>query len=170
MKEQKIIPHRLNDNGSIPNNPDLPLLLYQQVFEPGDNLKERFEEAFQQNGWVGSWINGVFDYHHYHSRSHEVLGVLSGTATIAFGGLGYLETDVRAGDMAVLPAGTGHCLISASDDFKVIGAYPQGQENYDICTEKDDPEEKKENIRQVPLPKADPISGENGPLMTHWKS
>lgn len=169
MKEQKIIPHQLEENGQIPNNSKLSFLVYQQIFESNDSLKIRFEEAFQQNSWGGTWVNGIFNYHHYHSTAHEVLGVLSGTATVAFGGPDKLEIDVQAGDMVVLPAGTGHCLLSASDDFKVIGAYPKGQENYDICTEKDDIEEKKENIRQVALPKADPVSGQNGPLLEHWK-
>ncbi len=169
MKEQKVIPQQLKENGQIPNNPELPFLVYQQIFESNDSLKERFETAFKKNKWGGSWVNGIFNYHHYHSTAHEVLGVLSGTATVAFGGPNLLEVDVRAGDMVVLPAGTGHCLLSASDDFKVIGAYPEGQEDYDICTEKDEVEEKKRNIRQVPLPKADPVSGQNGPLMEHWK-
>lgn len=169
MKEQKIIPHQLEENGQIPNNAKLSFLVYQQIFESNDNLKNRFEEAFQQNSWGGTWVNGIFNYHHYHSTAHEVLGVLSGTATVAFGGPDNLEVDVQAGDMVVLPAGTGHCLLSASDDFKVIGAYPKGQENYDICTEKDDIKKKKENIRQVALPAADPVSGKNGPLMEHWK-
>lgn len=169
MKEQKIISHLLEENGQIPNNPSLPLLVYQQVLDISDDLKEQFEKAFKENKWGGSWVNGVFDYHHYHSTAHEVLGVLSGTATIAFGGPDKLEVDLQAGDMVVLPAGTGHCRISASDDFKVIGAYPNGQEDYDTCTQQDDVDEKEENIRQVPRPKADPISGENGPLMEHWK-
>ena len=168
MKEPKIIPHQLGENGQIPNNPSLPLLLYQQVFE-SQNLEKSFKEAFQQNRWAGSWVNGVYDYHHYHSTAHEVLGVASGTATITFGGPGGIEVDVRAGDMVVLPAGTGHCRLSASDDFRVVGAYPEGQENYDLCTQKDQVEEKKKNIKQVPLPKTDPVAGEKGLLLEHWK-
>lgn len=169
MKESKVIPHQFSENGSIPNNPFLPLLLYQQVFEESAGLKEQFQEAFSKNNWKGSWVNGVFDYHHYHSKAHEVLGIAAGTATLMFGGPGGTEIDVQAGDMVVLPAGTGHCRLSASDDFKVVGAYPAGQEDYDTCTQKDDPEEKEQNIRQVPLPDNDPVSGENGPLMEHWK-
>lgn len=169
MKEQKIISHQLNENGQVPNNSKLPFLVYQQIFDSNDNLKARFEEAFKENSWGGSWVNGIFNYHHYHSTAHEVLAVLSGTATVAFGGPDELEVDLQAGDMVILPAGTGHCLLSASDDFKVIGAYPKGQEDYDICTEKDDMEEKKKNTRQVALPKADPVSGPKGPLMEHWQ-
>ncbi|WP_017730439.1 cupin domain-containing protein [Nafulsella turpanensis] len=169
MKEPKVISYQLSENGQIPNNPTLPLLIYQQVFEEPDRLKEQFQQAFEKNNWRGSWVNGVFDYHHYHSNAHEVLGIAAGTATIMFGGPEGTEVDVQAGDMVVLPAGTGHCRLSASDDFKVVGAYPAGQEDYDTCTQKDDPDEKEENIRHVSLPKADPVSGESGPLMQHWK-
>ena len=157
------------ENGQIPNNPTLPLLLYQQVFE-GGNIEQQFEEAFSKNQWGGSWVNGMYDYHHYHSTAHEVLGVISGSATLIFGGPGGEEAEVKAGDMVVIPAGTGHCRKSASPDFKVIGAYPQGQENYDLCTEKNDIEEKKKNIRKVALPKADPVGGEEGPLMGEWNA
>ncbi|ARS36132.1 cupin domain-containing protein [Pontibacter actiniarum] len=162
-------PHLLQPHGKIPNNQRLPVLVYQQVFPGHHNLADRFKEAFAQHNWRGSWVNGVFGYHHYHSRSHEVLGVASGAATLLLGGPGADEVQVQAGDMLVLPAGTGHCLKSASDDFKVVGAYPAGQEHYDVCTEKDDPEEKKKNIAQVPLPETDPVAGKQGPLLQHWR-
>lgn len=167
---QEPIPYQLDENGRIPNNPKLPLLLYRQLFEQTDGLKQQFKKAFQENQWGGSWVNGVFDYHHYHSTAHEVLGVISGMATIIFGGPGGKEVEVKAGDMAILPAGTGHCRKSASSDFSVIGAYPKGQEDYDICTEKDDPDEKKKNIEKVAVPSADPVGGPHGLLMKHWKA
>lgn len=163
------IAYQLDSNGQIPNNPNLPLLVWQQVFGPEEDLKQQFESAFRKNKWGGSWVNGVFNYHHYHSTAHEVLGVISGTATIIFGGPGGKEVEVKASDMVVLPAGTGHCRKAASSDFSVIGAYPEGQEDYDTCTEKDDPAAKKQNIIKVPLPKADPVAGEAGPLTAHWK-
>lgn len=169
MKAQTVKPLNLQPHGNNPNNPHLPLLLYWQVFPEKSNLESQFKEAFEQHNWRGSWTNGVFDYHHYHSKSHEVLGVAAGSATIIFGGPGGEEVEVKAGDMVVLPAGTGHCRKSASSDFSVVGAYPDGQENYDICTEDDDPEEKKQNIKQVPLPGADPVAGKEGPLLQHWK-
>lgn len=163
IKKLYLAPH-----GNIPNNPHLPVLLYQQLFPEPDNLADRFKDVFAKNNWGGSWVNGVFDYHHYHSKSHEVLGVADGSAILILGGPGGEETAVKAGDMVVLPAGTGHCLKSDSPNFKVVGAYPGGQENYDICTEQDDPQEKQKNITQVALPKADPVFGERGPLLQYW--
>lgn len=169
MEKLNVSPILLKENGAIPNNPTLPLLLYQQVLSGSDSLEKEFKEAFEKNNWGGTWVNGVYGYHHYHSTAHEVLGVLTGTATIIFGGPGGKEIVVLAGDMVVLPAGTGHCRKKASSDYKVIGAYPKGQEDYDLCTEQDDPEKKKESIKQVALPTADPIAGPNGPLMQQWK-
>lgn len=169
MNEQKITPFYLQPHGNIPNNKELPLLLYRQVFSDSSNQEEQFKKAFAQHNWGGSWTNGVFDYHHYHSKSHEVLGVAAGSATIILGGPGGEEVEVKAGDMVVLPAGTGHCRKNASSDFSVVGAYPKGQENYDICTETDEVEEKQKNIRQVQLPETDPVAGKDGPLLQHWK-
>ncbi|PRY03999.1 uncharacterized protein YjlB [Pontibacter ummariensis] len=169
MEAQSVTPYLLQPHGSIPNNQRLPLLLYQQVFQATGDLTSRFKTAFAQHGWAGSWVNGVYSYHHYHSNAHEVLGVAAGRAVIIFGGPGGKEVAVTAGDMAVLPAGTGHCLKSSSPDFKVVGAYPAGQENYDTCTEQDDPDEKKRHIAQVALPESDPVAGKDGPLLAYWK-
>jgi len=169
MKTQTPTPILLQPHGNIPNNQHLPLLLYRQVFASHSTLEAQFKEAFKNNHWGGNWTNGVFSYHHYHSKSHEVLGIAAGSATLIFGGPGGKEVQVQAGDMVVLPAGTGHCRKSASPDFTVVGAYPKGQENYDICTEEDDPAEKRQNINRVPLPQEDPVSGKAGPLPQHWQ-
>ncbi|TXK37875.1 cupin domain-containing protein [Pontibacter qinzhouensis] len=168
MKTTNVKPILLAPNQGIPNNAGLPLLLYQQVLQQQEDLVSAFKKAFAQNHWVGTWVNGVFDYHHYHSVAHEVLGVAAGTATLIFGGPGGEEIEVKAGDMVVLPAGTGHCRKHASADFKVVGAYPPGQQDYDICTATDNMAEKQKNIANVKLPSTDPVSGKEGPLCQHW--
>jgi uncharacterized protein YjlB len=51
----------------------------------------------------------------------------------------------------------------------VVGAYPRGQEDYDLL--RGDPAELEEavaNIERVELPAADPVHGENGPLVELW--
>lgn len=166
---QNPIIYPLTQNGQIPNNPRLPLLLYKQVLPYPEGLVQKFKQAFEENGWGGSWTNGVYDYHHYHSTAHEVLGIYSGKATLIFGGPGSHEVEVESGDMVVIPAGVGHCCKEASKEFKVIGAYPKGQEDYDLCTEKDKVEEKKKNIEKVAMPQTDPIAGKDGPLMKNWR-
>lgn len=159
------------DDGRIPNNPDLPMLVYPRTLALDDNPTAACRALFERNGWSGTWINGVFRYHHYHSNAHEVLGVVSGSATIQFGGPQGNVIEVQAGDVVVLPAGTGHCNQGASGDFRVVGAYPRGQEGYDLHTGQ--PDERPgvlENIRNVPLPESDPVQGESGALVHLWRS
>ena len=158
---------RFEDDGRIPNHPTLPLVLYRGVL-PEDAAAA--EEVFRRHGWGGTWRDGVFPYHHYHSTSHEVLGVVSGRARVRFGGEDGDDVDLEAGDVAVLPAGTGHKRLSASADFLVVGAYPHGQEHYDVL--RGAPEDRPgalERIRDVPLPEQDPVSGAEGPLLEHWR-
>jgi uncharacterized protein YjlB len=155
----------LKPNGWIPNNP-LPVLLYRQALPVTPDLADVMEQIFTRNGWPPQWRNGVYDFHHYHSTAHEVLGFAGGNAEIMLGGENGTAITVRAGDVAVLPAGTGHCRISASDDFLVIGAYPPG-EHWDICRTAATAEVL-ERIRQVRFPASDPVSGKSGALPRLW--
>lgn len=154
------------DDSSIPNNESLAVVFYPGVF--GDN-PEKIEETFNQNGWTNSWTNGVFDYHHYHSNTHEVLGVRSGSAVILLGGDHGQELEVKAGDVAVLPAGTGHKKISASDDFQIVGAYPGGVSPNKKLGDLDERPYVLEDIQNTPLPLKDPVYGNEGPLLESWK-
>ena len=92
--------------------------------------EKTIEGLFGANGWGDMWRNGVYDYLHDHATVHEALGVGRGRARVRFGGDAGRELgEIAAGDVAILPAGTGHQCISASDDFCVIGAYPLGTED-----------------------------------------
>src|SRR4051795_4267798 len=141
--------------GAIPNG-RFPVLLYRGV----DVSDAR--GLFAAHGWRGSWVNGVFDFHHFHSTSHEVLAVVAGSATLELGGPQGEAFEVAAGDVLVLPAGTGHRRASARDGFTVVGAYPDGQEDYDLLRG-DDPAEvdaARERIAALPAPPHDPVGGE----------
>jgi uncharacterized protein YjlB len=158
---------RLEANGSFPNNPSLPLLLYRGALREPEPMEA--EQVISANGWVGSWRNGVYAFHHFHSNAHEVLACCSGSARIRFGGPAGPVLQIGAGDVAVLPAGTSHKNEGASGDFLVVGAYPEGQEQYDMM--RGDPAQTSSaaaNIADVPVPPADPIYGLGGPLATHW--
>src|ERR1700757_1093200 len=117
----------LQDEGCGPNN-SLPFRIYKAAIDVDNAQPERtIEQVFASHDWGEMWRNGIYDCLHYHSTAHEVLGIARGHARVRFGGDKGQELEVSAGDVAVLPAGTGHRCISASPDLSVVGAYPPGQ-------------------------------------------
>lgn len=168
-RETDVREYRFEDDGRIPNNPTLPLIFYPQVLDGDERDPSRCKELLAKNGWGGVWVNGVFPYHHYHSTSHEVLCMVGGSASLTFGGPEGETVEAEAGDVVVIPAGVGHCRESSGGGFSVVGAYPRGQENYDLRTgEEGERPEVLENIRNVPLPETDPLFGKTGPLLDRW--
>lgn len=157
----------LQPSETMPNS-RLPVLIYRGALPlDATNKAGEFDRMFERNGWRGIWRDGIYDFDHFHSNAHEVLGVAQGSATLQLGGEGGRKIEVRAGDALVLPAGTGHRCITQSENFVVIGAYPPGQEHYDICRSRSPEAELR--IERLRLPATDPISGESGPLLRLWK-
>jgi uncharacterized protein YjlB len=160
---------RFADDGAIPNN-RLPFLVYKSAVDlsGAKDLAAVFEQRFAANEWGESWRNGIFDFVHYHSQIHEVLGIARGTAKVRFGGNAGEVLEIAAGDVAVLPAGTGHQKLSSSADLLVVGAYPP-QGTYDLCrVGAADHAKALATIPNVPLPQTDPLFGADGPLMKLW--
>ena len=157
------------DDGLVPNNP-MPLLVYEQAIDvANDHPEKTIEDLFGANNWGDMWRNGIYDYLHYHATVHEALGVARGNARVQFGGERGKEIEVAAGDVAILPAGTGHRCLSASSDFSVVGAYPPGPKMQITRPTPENHRKALKTIPQVKLPKTDPVRGEDGPLVRLWK-
>ena len=156
------------DDGDVPNNP-LPLIVYPVAIDPaGKDPATAFEQLFQRNGWGGTWRNGIFPFHHYHSTAHEVLGIAAGEADVRFGGEQGETLTVRAGDAVLIPAGVGHKRLSATPDLLVVGAYPGGQ-RADLMREgAEDTAGIRRRVAAVAMPGADPVAGERGPMQAEW--
>ena len=134
LKTPEPLTFRFADDGAVPNNPTLPFVVYRGAVDLSGSRQpeEAVEAAFSENGWGDRWRDGIFPYLHYHSMIHEVLGIARGRAKVRFGGDGGEELDVGPGDVAILPAGTGHHGLWVSPDLVVIGAYPPAGQ-YDLC-------------------------------------
>jgi uncharacterized protein YjlB len=171
VRPRKAHAFRFKDDGVIPNHPHWPVIMYRGVCRLPHSLDPAaiFEDIFEINGWGGSWRNGIYDYVHYHSRIHEVLGVARGRAKVQFGGSRGRVFTIKSGDVVTLPAGTGHQCLGASADFLVVGAYPP-YGTYDECIAS--PDEHRRALSRIPKvsrPRKDPVFGAQGPLLKLWK-
>jgi uncharacterized protein YjlB len=122
----------LADDGAFPGS-RLPALLYRGAFadSPSAGAPDQIEKTFHRNGWTAGWRDSVYDYHHYHSTAHEVLGCYRGRARVQLGGPAGPTLELAAGDVLLLPAGTAHKRLESSADFCVVGCYAEGRE-YDM--------------------------------------
>jgi uncharacterized protein YjlB len=173
IRQQDFVqPEQLNfkDDGFFPNSP-LSLLFYRDaITTDAKDPASIFEQRFAESDWTNSWRDGVYSFPHYHSTSHEVLGVYSGAATLRLGGEHGKNVEVHAGDVIVIPAGVAHQNVGASNDFGVVGAYPGGRQ-WDLLRGLPGESPKADhNIAALPMPAKDPIYGVEGPLREIWKS
>ncbi|MDP2296094.1 MAG: cupin domain-containing protein, partial [Pseudolabrys sp.] len=123
------------DDGAVPNHPRWPMLVYKGALDltKSRDPETEIETMFSTNGWgFGAWRNGIYPFAHYHSMIHEVLGIARGSARVRFGGEHGEVLEVHPGDVAVLPAGTGHQRLSDTGGLVVIGGYPPDG-TYDLC-------------------------------------
>ncbi|MCC5889630.1 MAG: cupin domain-containing protein [Alkalibacterium sp.] len=159
------------ENPPFPNHP-LPVIYYPQalkkMLENSSNGGEDVKAFFKENGYSNGWINGIHDYHHYHSNTHEVLGCVSGTAVVQLGGPHSDEVTVTKGDVILLPAGVAHKRLGASKDFSVVGAYPNDLSPDMQLGDAVDYERVQKRSYDVPVPDTDPVSKKSGAVKEYW--
>ncbi len=162
---------RFEDDGETPNNPRLPLVVYRAAVNLADapDPAVPFERAFAKHGWSDGWRNGIHPFLHFHTATHEVLGIAGGRAAVEFGGARGQVLTVEVGDVVILPAGTGHRRLEASGDLLVVGAYPRNASFDQKRPGQVDHKKAVSAIARVPLPEMDPLHGHEGPLMTLWQ-
>lgn len=108
----------------------------------------------------------MYSASHFHSTSHELLGISNGEARICFGhedNPKKVEEILRKGDVVIIPAGVAHRLLEdLTGEFEMVGAYPVGC-SWDMCSGKTGEEQKIEKIRSLSWFKKDPLYGDDGP-------
>lgn len=165
---QQIIHKLIGSDHYFPNNTRYPLLIYKQVFEFKTEAAKAVQELLKQNHWINSWVNSIYDFHHYHSNTHEVLVIIAGSGEVQIGGPNGEIFAISQGDVIIFPAGVAHKSIDLSDGFKCVGAYPFDLD-YDMHYGKADEHPKvDENIDKVGLPSSDPIFGRKGLMFDYW--
>lgn len=158
----------LVDDGIFPNS-DLPVLLYRRAFNVPLLFPARFfKRIFHSNNWTNTWKDGIFTFHHYHSNTHEVLGIYKGRTRLQLGGDNGVEITVAKGDVIVIPAGVAHRNLGRETQVLCVGAYPEGK-SYDMHVGKTgERPQADQNIFMVPIPQTDPLQGRRGSLVRIW--
>ena len=78
--------HWSKPSGMLPNS-RFPLLVHRGGIAGGG--AEAVAGRFRANGWLNNWrYPGVYTYRHFHSTTHECLGVATG----------WMELEVFAGE------------------------------------------------------------------------
>ncbi|MEZ5815627.1 MAG: hypothetical protein R3D44_00915 [Hyphomicrobiaceae bacterium] len=149
----------LSDDGLVPNNDQLPAVVYRAALPVGADAETDIIRHFADNGWANAWVNGIYPFHHYHATVHEVLGIARGQAIAQLGGASGPTLHLSAGDAVIIPAGTGHCRLGQSSDLSVVGAYPEGA-GWDLVRATSEARlAALPVIALVPVPRLDPVLG-----------
>jgi uncharacterized protein YjlB len=163
---------QLKPNGVVPNS-RLPVLIYRGAMkaEAGVDLTDVVEATFRRHNWLNNWREpAVYSYYHYHSTTHEALGIARGYSQLRLGGAGGPEVKLSAGDVIVMPAGVSHIQIGESSDLFIVGGYPDGR-SWDLIRDESVSEAETRDailrIATLPIPDRDPVTGE---AMEPWRN
>ena len=163
--------YRFADDGHTPNNRRWPMIVYRGAIAlpPEFDPAGIFEMLFESNRWGESWRDGMYSFNHFHTQTHETLGIARGWVRARLGGGNGRDLTLKAGDVVIFPAGTGHRRRAQSRDLLIVGAYPPTGE-YDEPKPQDvDHEDAVASIAKVRRPPTDPVYGSKGPLLQVWE-
>ncbi|KAB2105262.1 hypothetical protein AG0111_0g6558 [Alternaria gaisen] len=168
LSSLRLSTHYIPTHAHIPNTTphSHPLFIYHSAFPPSTSAST-LESHLPTNNLSPQWRYTMYTTTHYHSTTHEVLCIFNGRAKLLFGGEsnpGKVETEVKAGDAIVVPAGVGHRLIEdVEGGFQMVGSYPKGC-SWDMCYGKQGEEKKAEAVGNVEWLEKDPLYGNDGPV------
>ncbi|KAJ5091550.1 hypothetical protein NUU61_006420 [Penicillium alfredii] len=146
-----------------------PLMIYHGAFDA--SAAELSAHLKMVGEVVPQWVNTMYSQTHFHSTTHEILGVVAGGARLCFGAEQNpqrFEPTVHRGDIIIVPTGVGHRLlddlVEGGEQFKMVGAYPP-HKDWDMCYGQPGEEEQVQGIQNVPWFSRDPLYGNNGPIL-----
>ena len=158
-------------NKTFPNSP-LPLLIYKNSCLLGNQKNKAarlLQNIFNKNNWKNTWTNGIYNFHHYHSNTHECMGIAAGKAWVVFGGIRGKKLLLEKGDIIIIPAGLAHKCSKTTSEFLCVGGYPGGAE-YDINVgTREELKKAASRLKKLPKPALDPVFGKEGFLKAFWK-
>ncbi|KAI5195068.1 hypothetical protein AUEXF2481DRAFT_63259 [Aureobasidium subglaciale EXF-2481] len=170
LKEVKISKHQIPAHGLTPNTSiqKKPLLLYRNVFIANTSAGQ-IEEHLRGLGVVEpAWRYTMYSTSHFHTTSHEVLCISSGSASLCFGhedNPSCVKETVKQGDVIIVPAGVAHRLLEDLEGgFEMVGSYPKGK-SWDMCYGKRGEEGKVKGIGGLGWFGVDPVYGVGGPAV-----
>ena len=168
LKSLRVSRYQIPAFNGIPNTSiqGRPLLIYHSAFQSPN--ASQIESHLTTTGVVSpQWRYTMYSTTHFHSTTHEVLCISSGSAKICLGGeenAGRIEPFVEQGDVIVIPAGVGHRLLEDKGSFEMVGSYPVGK-SWDMCYGKIGEEQKVRGIENLGWFDRDPIYGDTGPVL-----
>lgn len=132
LKDLKVLTHQIPAYNLTPNTSlqHKPLLIYRSAFpNTSSTTAALIEQHLEAVGVVTpQWRYTMYSTSHFHSTSHEVLGIARGKARLCFGheeNKGRVEEVVGRGDVVVVPAGVAHRLMEDLEGggFEMVGSF-----------------------------------------------
>lgn len=161
-----------NDDGIFPNNL-LPVTIYRKVLDiPMSDylLYLYFKLIFNEHGWSNHRRSGIYNFHHYHSNAHKVIGVCKGKATLLFGGSNGHCVNISKGDVVVIPAGVALKNMGKENCIDCIMGFFEGKV-YDINYGKIGERPVTDmNIASLSIPDTDPLFGKAAGIASLWQT